>query len=165
MFGFVIGIACLFGLARVLRGGACYGGDCGPSECGPGRGWRGGRRRWGGSRSFLGGMFEWINARPSQKRVIQDAIEDVLDAGGKLREQVHASRRDVAEAFRSESFDETVMADLLTRHDEAIDQLRKTVVLGLAKVHANLDPQQREQIARWLSRGPGFGSPYRTAHI
>jgi Spy/CpxP family protein refolding chaperone len=204
MIGFAIGIACLFALGRVLRGGWGHrrwgygrhayggcgyggggyggcgpsdygpaGGDCGPEDCGPGGGhdhfrggFRGGwgRRGWGGSHHFLSGILQWIDAGPTQRKAVQEAVDDVLDKGGKLREQVISARHDVAEAFRSESFDENIMADLLTRHDDAIDEMRKSVVGALAKVHANLDPKQREQIARFLSRGPGGGG-FRGAHV
>lgn len=198
MFGFIVGIACLFGLGRVLRRGygRCgyggYGGygydGCGPEECSSGHGHWGGHgwgghgwgghgwgrrrggfgRRWGGPGAFVSALFEAIEASPGQRRTIQGAVEEVIEAGSKLKEQLASSRKDVAEAFRGESFDENIMADLLTRHDDGIDELRKAMVGALAKIHAELDPEQRERIARWLSRGPGFGpgfGPYRTAHV
>ncbi len=169
MFGFVIGIACLWGLIRVVRGrGSCGGG---------GRWSRRGRfggfddegwgDRWGGSprRGFwLRPLFERLDTSPGQEREIQHAVEEVIDAARALKDDVRGSRREVAEALRGDDFNEELMASLLSRHDERIDALRRSAVGSLARVHATLEPDQRKQLARWLERGPGFGGPYRGAH-
>lgn len=175
MFGFFIGIACLWGLVRVVkgrrhgygpwgaRGGACGGGPFGRHR----------RHRWEDEDSwedapqkgafFLRGIFRRLDTTPGQEKEIQRAVEEVIDAGKALKSDVKGSRRDVAEAFRSDDFNEELMASLLTRHDERIDELRQAMVAGLAKVHVTLDPDQRKQLARMLERGPGWG-PYRSRH-
>lgn len=176
MFGFVIGIACLWGLVRVVRGGrrgyGPFGMSRGYGHCGSSR--RRGRHdfydeeRWergGRERFFLRGMFTRLDTSPSQEKAIQAAIDEVMDAGRALKNDVKDSRKDVSEAFRGDDFNEELMASLLTRHDERIDELRRSVVAGLARVHASLDPDQRKQLARMLERGPGWGGgPYRSAY-
>jgi uncharacterized membrane protein len=168
MIGFAIGIACLWGLFRVLRGGRHHGYGHGPRGCGRGgprwgRGWRGG---WSGGDDapmfFLRGLFERLGTTPAQERVIRNAVEDVVDAGRGFKDKVRASRNEVAQAFRSESFDENIMAELLTRHDDAIDEVRKSIVGSLAKIHEALDPDQRSELARWLERRGRFDGPYRS---
>lgn len=176
MFGFVIGIACLWGLVRVVRGGRR---GCGPfgmrrgfgHACSAGRRgrhdwddepWEGGGRR---SRFFLRGLFTRLDTTPGQEKEIQAAIDEVMDAGRALKNDVKDSRREVAGAFRGDDFDEELMASLLTRHDERIDELRRAMVSGLARIHATLDPDQRKHLARMLERGPGWGGgPYRGAY-
>jgi hypothetical protein len=180
MIGFAIGIACLWGLVRILRGKRLWGqrhGGCGHGgwsshrSCGRGP-WRGG---WGGGpgRSdwdddddppffFLRRLFRRLGTTPAQEKVIRTAVEEVIDAGRGFKDQVRGSRKDVADAFRSESFDETVMADLLTRHDDAIDEVRRAIVGSLAKIHEALDPDQRAELARWLERRGRWHGPYRS---
>lgn len=185
MFGFFIGIACLWGLVRVVRGGGCgyrsgygrwRGGSCGG-------GWGGGRRprrrgyddddfdgfdddRGGPGRAFfMRAMFERLDTSPAQEKDIRAAVGEVMDAGRSLKNDVKSSRKHVADAFRTDDFNEELMAALLTRHDERIDELRRAMVGGLAKVHGTLDADQRKQLARLLERGPGFGrGPYRRGY-
>jgi Spy/CpxP family protein refolding chaperone len=185
MFGFVIGLACLFGLARVIRGGrrgwghgwhgrrwhgGCgSSGDCGPGGHGPGgwehddhdhghgHGWRG-RARWG----FMRGIFERLDTTPGQEKVVKSAFDEVRKAAEGVKDDLVSARGDVAKAFRSEAFDESIAGDLLSRHDAKMDELRKTLVGALAKVHGALDPEQRERLARFLENGPRrWGGPYR----
>jgi uncharacterized membrane protein len=111
---------------------------------------------------FLRGLSERLGTTPAQDRVIRNAVEDVIDAARGFKDKVRESRGDVAQAFRNESFDETIMADLLTRHDDAIDNVRKAVVGSLAKIHEALDPDQRAELARWLERRGRWQGPYRS---
>ncbi len=187
MFGFVIGLACLFGLARVIRGGrrGCgrgwYGRRWQYAGCGPGGGsWHGGscghgggwehdedhhghhgwreRARWG----FMRGLFERLDTTPGQEKVVKSAFDEVRKAAEGVKDDLMAARGDVAKAFRSEAFDESIAGDLLSRHDAKMDELRKTLVGALAKIHGALDPEQRERLARFLERGPRpWGGPYR----
>lgn len=172
MIGFAIGIACLWGLFRVLRGGRRYGWGGYGGRCGHRGGWGGPswRRRWRGGWDhaddgpvfFLRGLFERLGTTPAQEKVIKNAVEDVVDAARGFKDKVRSSRNDVAQAFRSESFDENVMAELLTRHDDAIDEVRKSIVGSLAKIHESLDPDQRAELARWLERRGRWDGPYRS---
>ena len=165
MIGFIVGIACLFGLVRVLRRGRRWGmhGGCGRSgwdgDEGAGWGWRGRGRR---GHFFLRHLFQRLDTTPGQEKEVQAAVEDVMGAGRALKDEVIGTRSEIADAFRGDDFNEELMATLLTRHDEKIDALRKSMVEGLARVHATLDPDQRKQLARMLEKGPRWGGPYRS---
>jgi Spy/CpxP family protein refolding chaperone len=186
MIGFIIGIACLWGLVRVIRGGR-YG--RGPWRMGRGCGssWRGGcdeghggdwhandwhqggwrdRGGWGKrGHFFLRGIFEHLETTPGQEKEIKAVIDEVMEAASRLKTDLHGTRGDVGKAFRGDDFNEELMATLLTRHDERIDELRKTIVGGLARIHAALDPDQRKVLARFIENGPRWaGGPYRTRH-
>jgi hypothetical protein len=175
MIGFIVGIACLWGLVRVVRGGRHCGGAFRMGRA-CSSGWRGGwghhdHDDWGGFRRgrhghfFLRGMFAHLETTPGQEKEIQGAIDDVMDAAGRLKSDVQGTRGDVASAFRGDDFNEEMMAALLTRHDERIDELRKAIVGGLARVHGALDPDQRRALARFIENGPRWGGgPYRSRH-
>ncbi len=165
MFGFVIGLACLYGLVRVIRGGRCYGGG----TCGGGwrsRRWGGPpwKRGWDGDRGgfWLRGVFEHLDTTPGQEKEIKRAVNEVKDAASALKDDLQATRRDVASALESDSFDADAMAELLTRHDDKLDELRRAMVGGLARIHAALDEEQRKELARFLQRRRWHGGPYRT---
>jgi hypothetical protein len=151
MIGFAIGIACLWGLFRVVRGGR------------HGFGRRGFGRHRGRGR-MLRRLFEELDTTPGQERVIREAADDLRKAAGNMRDGLFDAKGDVARAFRSESFDETVMADILGQYDERLDALRGSFVGALAKVHGALDADQRDQLARWLGRARRWGGPYRAHH-
>lgn len=170
MCGFLIGSACLIGLIVTLargRGGYGYGGGCSS--------W-GGRARWAegrgdgswharrGQRWFLRGLFERLDTSPGQEKVILAAIEEVRQAGEAARGELRRTRSDVAQAVRSESFDETRLGEAFGRHDTELESMRKAVTGAMAKVHAALDDKQREVLAEMIESGrPFFGGfgPYR----
>jgi hypothetical protein len=192
MLGILIGTACLFGLIKVLRagrgcgygyGGHGYGGGYGyGGGCGSGGGWFGrGRHGWGGHHGrgswggggygyggpavFLRMIFERLEATPAQEKVIAQAVEEVVAAGRKHRSELGASRVDIAKAIRAEGFDEVLFGEMFARHDTAIEDLRKTVMGALGKVHAVLDEKQRARLADLLESGPGGffrGGSFRT---
>jgi Spy/CpxP family protein refolding chaperone len=160
MFGFIIGLGCLWGLCRVVRGGRGYRGGCG------------GRSRWGGRwrhsedegrhHFFLRRMFQGLDTTPGQEKEIKRAADEVIEAAHALKDDLNDTRGDVGRAFKSDVFDEDTMADLLTRNDEKLDELRKAFVGSLARVHETLDSDQRAQLARILQRGPRWGGgPFR----
>lgn len=189
MIGFLIGTACLIGLIRTLRGGACrfghgYGGHgFGGGGCHGGwhgRGWgrhahegwdHDGDREWGGPPwarrgggrgSFLLRMLsERLDASPAQEKVIAEALREVREAFMKQRGELQGTRADVAKAVRAESFDEVLFGELFARQDLAIEELRKTTMGALGKLHEALEPDQRERLARivegGLFRGAGRG--------
>ena len=189
MIGFLIGTVCLIGLVKVLRHGRRFGGWHGGwgrhGGYGGGCGHRGGgwdRDGWGdregygrgggfGPTIFLRGLFERLDTSPGQEKVIKEAIEELRSSGSKVKDELRASRADVAKAVKSPSFDETVMGELFARHDTSIEEMRRAVVGAIGKVHAVLDDRQRERLAEMIESGPfgrgrgrwGGGGPYRGA--
>ncbi len=195
MMGFVFGTVCLIALAKMARRGwghhhgwgYGHGGGCGDSS-GCGSGWRGhhghGRHSWhdrggpGAGSSWGGGfganaesfilrrVYERLETTPGQERVIAEAVREMRENGGKSFETLRASREDIARAMKTENFDETALGESIARQDEALESLRKTAIGALARVHAALEPKQREILADMIARGPsgfgrgGFGNPW-----
>lgn len=168
MFGFFFGTACLIGFVVTLaRARRAYGyGGCG----GPGRhGFGGhGRHGWGRERDgwdedgprrgrrgswFLRGLFEQLDTTPAQERVVVDAVEELREAARKVRGEGRQTLDDVGKAMKSPVFDEALFGDLFSRHDVALEGLRKAFVGSAAKIHEVLDERQRERFARLVSSG------------
>lgn len=171
MFGFFFGTACLIGFVVTLaRARRAYGyGGCGPGRHGFGgrggfghHGWGdGGRGGWdedGPRRSrrgswFLRGLFEQLETTPGQERVIVDAVDELREAARKVRGEGRQTLEDVGKSMKSPVFDEALFGDLFSRHDIALEGLRKAFVGAAAKIHEALDERQRERFARLLSSG------------
>jgi Spy/CpxP family protein refolding chaperone len=160
MFGFAVGLFCLWGLFRVVGGGRHR--SWGFGGCHHDRGDGGSRRGRRGGFGMLRRLFERLDTTPGQEKVIRNAVDEVTGAGAALKDDLHGARQDVGKAFRQEDFNAEVMAELLTRHDDAIDELRRATVGSLAKIHDTLDPEQRQLLADWLSRRSPWHGPYRS---
>ncbi|WNG56031.1 periplasmic heavy metal sensor [Archangium gephyra] len=147
MFGFVLGTACLAGLFYTLRRGRWH-----HRHGGPGRwSWRG-RMRW---------LFERLDTSPGQEKVLVQAADDLTEAFAKMRDEMSATRAALARSLRGESFDAAALRELDARHDELIDNLRKTLRASLSKTHEALDAKQRRELADLLEHGWGRGyGPY-----
>lgn len=172
MLGFLFGTACLVGLFWMLKRGH-HGGACGH---GPGRWHRGGRGHgswsdhggWGersGSSWMLRWLFERLDTTPGQEKVIRSAFEELAEKARGLKQTLKDSKGDVARAFRADDFNAEIFGDVFSRHDSAMDEMRKAVVGAFAKVHDVLDPAQRARLAELLESMPGRswrGGPYRS---
>jgi hypothetical protein len=159
MFGFLIGTACLIGLVKVVRHGRGwgYGGGCG-HRVGPG--FVGGGR-WGGGgfgpRWMLRRLFQRLETTPGQEKVIIEAVDEVQSIAGKFRDELKQARADIASALRGESFDNDRMKVAFTRHDNLVEEIQRSVLVGLAKIHEALDERQRGELASLLE---SFGRHY-----
>jgi hypothetical protein len=152
MFGFIFGTACLIGLIKVARRGGCGGGSYG------GHGWgRGSRGGWGGGAQswMLRGLSYRIGATPGQEKVIGEAFENIRSAFSKIHDEKEKARRDVATAFKQETFDHGPMKDAFTRADGILEEIQRTILVELSKVHEALNPEQRKQVADLLESGFG----------
>ncbi|HND09891.1 MAG TPA: periplasmic heavy metal sensor [Pseudomonadota bacterium] len=180
MCGFIFGTICLVALAKVLRRGCgfrrgCGGGGCGGGGCGGGGfhgygHWQGfgpgGPGPGGEGPGFGGGRFAdfvlrrvsaELDATPAQEKVLREVLDGLRDSMGKNREVLRAARADVAKTLRTENFSEESLADVIARHDEVHDRMRKSLVDALAKLHTTLDAGQREKLANLIANGPFFG--------
>jgi uncharacterized membrane protein len=147
MFGFIFGTACLAGLIYTVRRGRHW----------QGHGGRHGRRSWRGRMRWL---FERLDTSPGQEKVLVQAADDLTEAFEKLRDEMSAARASVARSLRGESFDAASLREMDARHDELIDNLRKTVRTSLSKIHEALDAKQRRELADLLEHGWGYGYRY-----
>jgi heavy-metal resistance protein len=154
MFGFIFGTACLIGLVKLARRGGCGGGY----------GYYGGHGHWGrgfrggGPQSWmLRGLSYRIGATPGQEKVIAEAFENIRTAFSKIHDEKDKARRDVATAFKQETFDHGPMKDAFTRADGILEEIQRTILVELSKVHEALNPEQRKQVADLLENGFGGG--------
>jgi hypothetical protein len=101
-------------------------------------------------------LSDRLDATPAQERTMAAAFDEFRGEAKGLRDEVGASRKDVAAALRKSTFDEVMMGELYARHDTAIEKLRKAFVGMMAKVHDALEEPQRERLAQIIERGPGY---------
>ena len=176
MLGFVIGTLCLVGLVKTLRWGR-HGGGCG---YGHHRGW--GRRGWGGGFGghghhgdhgdfgyggfgegggwggpsvFLRMLFRRLETTPGQEKAIVAAYEEMREATREARGELRTTRADLAKAMRGPAIDEVLFGEMFSRHDAAMEKLRKASIGAIAKVHDALDEKQRARFADLIESGPG----------
>ncbi len=143
MFGFIFGTACLAGLVFTLRRGRWH-----HRHGGLGRwSWRG-RMRW---------LFERLETSPGQEKVIVQAADELTEAIEKMRDELSTTRAAIARSLRGETFDTAMLHELDTRHDELIDNLRRTLRTSLSKIYEALDVKQRRELADMLEHGWGYG--------
>lgn len=190
-----IGIAAgILGVVMIVKGiirRRRFGGPWAYAACGPGFGpcgssygpqgdgdgpwgfgprWRGGfGRRFGalGQSFWLRRVFARLDATPGQEREIRAALEDLQRTAFDAKDSLRASREQVAQAIASENFDEGAAERASARVDIAVEQAKDAFTSALRRVHAVLDPKQRERLAELIAKGPGIrrgfgmGGPYR----
>lgn len=153
MLGIIIGTICLLGLLAVTRH---HRGHRGHHRHGCGhRGRRHGRR----------GLVDLLDLSREQEREIRDALSDLRGRAREHADERTRTRDDLATGLRADSFDEDLFGELFVRHDDVLRELRKAGIDAFARIHAALDPDQRERLASFVAsrrRSPFFG-PYRSA--
>ena len=113
---------------------------------------RGGRR--GGARGMMWMALSRLDLTPGQEKVVRAEVDRVREKARALKDEAKASRGDMARAVRGESFEEGALADMFVRHDDRMHDLRGEVAGALGRIHAALDPEQRERLASLLEEGP-----------
>ncbi|MGQ0508274.1 MAG: hypothetical protein ACT4TC_23490 [Myxococcaceae bacterium] len=141
MFGFVIGALCLVGLFKVARGGGHW------------RSPRYGRRR---ERWMLRWLYERLDTTPGQEKVIQEAVDELRQAGRKAATDLRNTGPDIAKALRGEQLDHEVLKQGFLRQDAQLEEVRRAVLVGLEKVHGALDARQREELAELFESIPAW---------
>ncbi|MAQ15050.1 MAG: hypothetical protein CMN30_09685 [Sandaracinus sp.] len=167
MFGFIIGLVSLFGLIKVLKGGrrGLHGGGCGHHRGKPGfgRGFGGGKARW--RRRWLRGLFERLDTTPGQEKVIREALKDVFTEAEAARKAAPEVGSSLGAAFASPTLDDASIEEAMASADQGMARLREALKEALKRIHEALDDDQRQQLARWISRGglrmPIPEGPYR----
>jgi hypothetical protein len=162
MIGFLVGSACLLGLAR----------SAGPRGCGAyyqrgDHGWHGHHRHerseyrtYGEEResyvprgrgSFMYGLLSKLEATPAQEKVLFGALSELQALRKKSREELKHARRDVAEAFRSPVFSEESVGAATARLEAIVEDARKLGISIFAKAHEVLDERQRRILADMIT--------------
>jgi Spy/CpxP family protein refolding chaperone len=162
MFGFLVGTACLVGLFSVLRRGRGFG-HCG--HVGYGGGYEGFRRGWGQRESgwrgdfrrpfFLRSIFERLDTTPGQEKAILAAFDELKETARAAKGEMKGARAELAQAMRTESFDEVALGGATARLEGVVDTARKAGIAAFAKIHQALDDRQRQKLADIIESGPG----------
>jgi len=157
MLGFLVGAACLYLLARTLRGGG-WAFAHGPGPWGHRRwgGWR--HERWdghprSGGRGRLRWLFERIDTSPGQEKVIAEAADALRETLHGWRDDAERMRSDVARSIRGEAFDAAALEEAFARADARLGTVREALRGQAARVHEALDPRQRAELADLIDRG------------
>jgi len=169
--GIAVGVVgALFLVKRlVLRRRFGYGGSCGRGGWARGRWGRWGHGRHGGigGSFWLRALFSKLDTTPGQEKEIRSALEDFQRSARESKEALGGSREAVARAVKGETFDEIAIGEAVVKIDSATGNVKHAFEAALRRIHAILDPKQRERLAEILERGPrgfgGWGGPYRGA--
>ncbi len=179
MMGFVFGTVCLLLLVRMAAAGARFrwhmAHGAGPGSFGPGgcgRGWHGGRgghNGWevpggqGGGRvdaERMGRaagevMKRRLGIDGDQEGVVDHALIDLRGALKELAGELKETKQPLVDAFAGETVDDSGLAAIFARQDDAVARARREVLSSLKQIHAVLRPEQRERAVKWLgSLGP-----------
>lgn len=157
MWGFLVGAVCLYGLARMMRGGG-WAYAHGPGSWGHRRwggwrheGWEGSRRA--GGRGPLRWLFERIDTSPGQEKVIAEAADALRGTVQGWGDDAERMRSDVARSIRGEAFDAAALEEAFARAEARLATVRETLRGQAARVHEALDPRQRAELADLLASG------------
>jgi hypothetical protein len=180
MLGIILGVACVVGVAKMLRRRAWYarfgyGGyprgyshGCAPTIEYGGPGGPGGMRRRGprsaGGRWALRSLFERLETTPGQERVILAAFDELRENRKAVRDEVRQTRVDLAHAVEGGLIEDATLEESYARHDRMLAQLRVGFTEVLKKVVEALDEPQRKELASLLEGGffrGGWGGPGR----
>jgi Spy/CpxP family protein refolding chaperone len=163
----IIGLVALVKRAFFHRRFGHGGGGCGSRGHGHWRGhWRGRHGGGPGGSWWLRALFSRLDTTPGQEREIRAAIEEVQSVAREAKQGVFGSRENIAKAVGGEVFDPSAIDDASAQLDAATARVKEAFRASLEKVHAVLDPKQRERLAELLQKGVGrggygWGGPYR----
>jgi Spy/CpxP family protein refolding chaperone len=162
MIGFILGTACLIGLITIWtrhRHGyyAFAGGRHGyhRHRDGDARGWGWhGRGRRG---MALYSLLDRLDTTPGQEKAIKNALEEAREQLAMVRQPLEELGSDLGEAMQRDGFDRAQVEMLFTRAEGRLKEAGATVIEALERVHAALEPEQRKQlgkiVSRWATRG------------
>ncbi len=113
-------------------------------------------RRWrrGGGRLGVRHVLRRIGARPEQERAVlaeSDALAEALHA---LRGDARALREDLAGLLAAPAVDAGQVAAALDARLAHARELRTRLAEAISRIHATLDPAQRERLAELVRAGP-----------
>ncbi len=116
--------------------------------------WRRLRRR-GPAR--LGWLLRRIGARPEQERAVHAEADALSEAFLALRGDARALRAELADLLAAPALDAARVGAVLDARLARTEALRARFAEAVARVHAALDPPQREALAAMVRHGPHRG--------
>lgn len=162
----IIGAVMVLKLVRALfwrRRMMHYGFAGGGHFRGHGRSWS----RGPGSSFWLRAVFSKLDTTPGQEREIRSALEDFQREARAAKDGFRGAREKLAEAFGPDELDEAVLVEARASAEDVTAKVKDAFAAALRRIHAVLDPKQRERLAALLAKGPRFGrrwgGPYRDA--
>jgi len=109
-------------------------------------------RRHGPAR--LGRLLRRIGARPEQERAVRAEAEALSEAFLALRGDARALRGDLADLLAAPALEPARVGAVLDARLARAEALRVRFAEAVARVHAALDPAQREALAALVREGP-----------
>lgn len=158
MFGFMLGTMSLLGLCAVASSHRRHHGWAGHGGCHGRRGWGGPspearqRRHAGMSAAAVEILKRRLRIDEDQEPYVDHAARDAHATLRTLREELDATRVDLAGAFRGEAVDDAAVDAAFARMDAALKTARRELVSAARQVHAVLEPEQRAAAADLLGR-------------
>jgi Spy/CpxP family protein refolding chaperone len=152
MFGFIIGSACVVGLAMMAARGRRHGFH---HEFHHGH-----RRRGGFGKRALYHLFDRLDTTPGQEKAILAAIDDFRGRARDARGDLRDVRKRVAEAMRAEHFDEPAFAAIFDEPLHRLSTLRDDMSKTVAGIHETLTPKQREYVSDVVESNTRWGFGY-----
>lgn len=113
--------------------------------------WR--RMRRGGP-ARLGWLFRRIGARPEQERALRAEADGLSEAFLAFRGDARSLRGELADLLAAPELDAGKVGAVLDARLARLDAVRARVAAAVARVHATLDPPQREALAAMVRSGP-----------
>ncbi len=119
------------------------------------------RRRWrhGPPRRGLRFLARRIGARPEQEEVLSAEADALATEVAALRDEARAARASLAELLAAPTLDAAALRAALDRPLARLAEVRGRVEAAFARLHATLEPAQREALAAIVRRGP-HGRPH-----
>jgi uncharacterized membrane protein len=112
------------------------------------------RRMRGRGPARLGWLLRRIGARPDQERAVRSEAEALSEAFLSLRGDARALRGDLADLLAAPELDAARVSAALDARLARTDALRARFAEAMARVHAALEPAQREALAAMVRHGP-----------
>jgi Spy/CpxP family protein refolding chaperone len=115
-------------------------------------------------------LFARLDTTPGQEREIRAALEELRERGRDAKSGMLETRESLGRAIGGETFDDSAFEAVSARVDATSEKMKDALVSALKRIHAVLDPKQRERLAdlvtkgafgRWGRGGGGYGGPYR----
>ena len=108
-------------------------------------------------------LFSRLDASPAQEKVIRNAMDEARGSAKRLRDQLKASRGELADLVRGEWNEDQVQAWVAGRAAQ-FNEAAPELVQAFAKVHEVLDDRQRSTLAHFLEKGRPFPMGLRGHH-
>ncbi len=105
------------------------------------------RREW-----MLDRLSAWLDTTPSQDRVLEEVVDDLMDVMVEERAVFTSSRSTIADALKADAWDPASLDDARAEQEESLGRVHASAKEALGKLHAVLDEDQRAALASFLGR-------------